>query len=169
MSQPVDHAEIKTGQLITMAIALAAMVLTEPRLMLLLAALFLITALYRPLSPFVCSYRYLVRPLRLMRSDYRLDNIQPHTFGQLIGAITALAAAGLLYGGYPLAGRALIGGLIFLTLISYLGWCIGCYFYYQLNRLGLGGFFRHKPTDSRRPLGARPQTPVKTTQSDAEH
>ena len=160
MSQAVDHAEIKTGQLITMAIAVAAFVFSEPRLIIALAAIFLVTALYRPLSPFVWSYRYLVKPIGLMRSDYRLDNIQPHAFGQFIGAVTALAAAALLYSGFAIAGWTIVWILVALTFVSYRGWCIGCYLYFQLNRLGLGGFFRHKPTDSSRPLGSRPETRV---------
>ena len=160
MSQAVDHAEIKTGQLVTMAVAIAALVLAEPRLIVALAMMFLVTALYRPLSPFVWFYRYLVKPLRLMRSDYRLDNIQPHAFGQFIGAITALAAAALLYSGFGIAGWVIVGILVALTFVSYRGWCIGCYLYFQLNRLGLGGFFRHKPTDRSRPLGSRPDTRI---------
>lgn len=156
MAQPVDHAEIKTGQLITIAVAVAAYVLKEPKVIAGLGGLFLITALYRPLSPFVLVYRYLVRPLNLLRSDYRLDNIQPHSFGQFIGAVTAAIAAALLYGGYAVAGWSIVWILVGLTFVSYRGWCIGCYFYYQLNRLGLGGFFRHKPTDEKRMLGSRP-------------
>jgi len=157
MTTKVDHAEIKTGQLMTMTIAIAAFVAREPAWLVVLGAVFLATALYRPLSPFVIAYRWIVRPLGLMRSDYRLDNIQPHAFGQLIGAVTAALCVALLYSGHPLAGWAIVGVLVVLTLISYLGWCIGCFFYYQLNRLGLRGFFRHAPTDRSVVPGQRPR------------
>jgi len=157
MGVQVDHAEIKTGQLLTMATAAAAFFLREPLLLTALGLVFLVTFLVRPASPFVLFYRWVVRPLKIMRSDYRLDNIQAHAFGQLIGALTAAVAVGLLYLGYPLAAWTVVWILIGLTLISYLGWCIGCFLYYQLSRLGLGGFFRHKPTDSRVVPGARPR------------
>lgn len=157
MGMPLDHAEIKTGQILTIATAGAAMLWGEPLVLVALTLIFLVTALYRPASPFVLVYRHFVRPLNLMRSDYRLDNIQPHAFGQLIGAATGAAATLLIDSNYPAAGWGIVGVLIVLTLVSYLGWCIGCFLYYQLNRLGLRGFFRHAPTDAGVTPGARPR------------
>lgn len=88
---------------------------------------------------------------------YRLDNIQPHAFGQIIGAVTVTLAVALLYMGYGTAGWTIVGILIGLTLVSYLGWCIGCFLYYQVYRLGLDGFFSHSPTDSAARSGRRPK------------
>jgi len=157
MTSQVDHAEIKLGQMLTMLLAVLAFVFKQPDYLIALGAVFLVTALYRPLSPFVLLYRVIVQPLGILRSDYRLDHIQPHAFGQLIGALTVLIALTLLHRGYGTAAWILVGILFGLTLISYLGWCIGCFFYYQLNRLGLKGFFRHVPTDPSVPLGQRPR------------
>jgi len=156
MAVSVDHAEIKLGQLITMGMAVAAYVLADPRWLFALGMIFLITGFARPLSPFVVLYRRVVQPLRLMRSDYRLDNIEPHAFGQLVGAVTVALAVGLLYSGYELAGWVVVGVLVGLTLVSCLGWCIGCFLYYQMNRLGLRGFFRHTPADTSVIPGQRP-------------
>lgn len=157
MSRQVDHAEIKTGQLLTITIAVAAFVAREPRLLIALGVFFLATALYRPISPFVLVYRLFVKPLGLMKSDYRLDNIEAHTFGQIIGAVVAAICVALLYAGYAAAGWTLVWVLVGLTLVSYLGWCIGCFIYYQLNRLGLRGFFRFAPTDKSVIPGQRPR------------
>ncbi len=157
MTSQVDHAEIKLGQILTMLLTVLAFVTKRPAYLIALGAVFLVTGFYRPLSPFVLIYRLIVRPLGIMRSDYRLDNIQPHAFGQLIGALTVLIAVALLYMDYGTAAWIIVGILFGLTLISYLGWCIGCFFYYQLNRFGLKGFFRHAPTDKSVPLGQRPR------------
>lgn len=157
MSMQVDHAEIKTGQLMTMLIAIVAFVAKEPAWLIALGLFFLVTALYRPASPFVLGYRMFVKPLGLMKSDYRLDNIQPHSFGQMIGALTVAVCLTLLYLGYATAGWIILWILIGLTLVSWLGWCIGCFLYYQLNRLGLRGFFRHAPTDRSVMAGRRPR------------
>lgn len=156
MAMQVDHAEIKLGQIFTMMMAVTAFALAEPKWLIALGGIFLVTGLFRPLSPFVLAYRHVVKPLGIMHSDYRLDNIQPHTFGQLIGAVTVLMAVALLYTGYSAAGWTVVWVLSGLTLASYLGWCIGCFMYYQLNRLGLKGFFRHAPTDRSVKLGQRP-------------
>jgi len=152
----VDHAEIKTGQILTIAMAGAALFLQDPRLLMVLGVIFLFSGTVRQLSPFSWLYRGVVLPLGLLRSDYRLDNIQPHKFGQLVGAFTVLLALGLFYLGYPFATWAVVAALILLTLVSFLGWCIGCFLYYQLNRLGIRGFFRHKPVDSKIFPGRRP-------------
>jgi hypothetical protein len=67
-----------------------------------------------------------------------------------------MLALALLYMGYRQAGWAIVWVLFGLTLVSYLGWCVGCFLYYQLYRLGLHGFFSHAPTDSTVRLGQRP-------------
>lgn len=157
MAIQVDHAEIKLGQIFTVLVSAAALIFREPAWLLLLGGIFLITALYRPLSPFVLIYRHFIRPLRIMHSDYRLDNIQAHAFGQVVGAITVVIAIALLQLGYSTAGWVIVGILAGLTSVSYLGWCIGCFFYYQLNRLGLQGFFANAPTDKSVRLGQRPR------------
>ena len=157
MTTQVDHAEIKLGQILTMLLAVLAFVTKQPAYLIALGAVFLVTGFYRPLSPFVLIYRLIVRPLGIMRSDYRLDNIQPHAFGQIIGALTVLIAVALLYRGYGTAAWIVVCILFGLTLISYLGWCIGCFFYYQLNRFGLKCLLRHAQTDKSVPLGQRPR------------
>jgi hypothetical protein len=86
-----------------------------------------------------------------------LDNIQPHAFGQIIGTITVVLAIVLLHLGYDIAGWTVVWILFGLTLISYLGWCIGCFLYYQLYRLGLQGFFSHAPMDNATQSRQRPK------------
>jgi hypothetical protein len=157
MATQVDHAEIKLGQILTMLIATAGLVLRDPLWLVALGGIFLLTVLYRPVSPFVATYRLLVRPLGIMRSDYRLDNIEAHAFGQAVGAVTVALALALLYSGYAVVGWMIVAILIGLTLVSYLGWCIGCFLYYQLNRLGLRGFFARAPTDKSIFPGRRPR------------
>jgi len=157
MGAYVDHAEIKLGQLLTIGLSGVALAIQHIGPLILLGALFLLSGTVRSLSPFTLLYRWVVSPLHLMQSDYRLDNIQPHKFGQLIGALTVVFALILIEYGYPTAGWLVVGVLILLTAISYAGWCVGCFIYYQLNRLGLGGFFRHAPKDNSVFPGMRPK------------
>lgn len=157
MASQVDHAEIKMGQLLTMAIATTALALQDFRPLLALGIIFFLSGMIRTISPFNLLYRYLISPLGIMSSDYRLDNIQAHKFGQLIGVLTIAIALGLILAGYPIAGWATVTILIILTAVSYAGWCIGCFMYYQLNRIGLGGFFKHAPTDKSVVAGQRPE------------
>ena len=156
MSLPLDHAAIKTGQILSIITLAISYVLDRWELVAMLAAIFLITALAWEYGPFALLYRLVLKPAGLVRPDIRADNLQPHRFGQAVGAVTATIAAALLCFGQNTAGWLLVAILSILTAISYLGWCIGCFIYYQLNRFGLGGFFAHSPTDASVPLGARP-------------
>ena len=157
MNNQVDHAEIKMGQVLTIIISGIALALQNITPLIILAGIFLLSGTVRSMSPFSLLYRWIIKPLKIIKSDYRLDNIQPHKFGQLIGAITVVLALALIQFGYTTAGWIIVGVLIALTAISYAGWCVGCYMYYQLNRLGLGGFFKHSPTDKTVIIGARPR------------
>ena len=156
MSNYVDHAEIKLGQLIAIAISVYALLWQDVQALYVLMLLFLLGGTIRQISPVSLVYRGVVSPLNIMRSDYRLDNIQPHKFGQLVGVLTVALALALIELEYSQVGWLIVGVLILLTLVSYIGWCIGCFMYYQLNRLGLRGFFRHTPTDKTVPVGSRP-------------
>lgn len=156
-NQTVDHSAIKTGQLLSIVTLLASFILGRWEGVAILAVIFLITALINPLGPFVLVYRLLLKPLGIVKPDMRIDNLQPHLFGQAVGAASAAIAAFALYAGYIYTGWILVWILIALTAISYKGWCIGCFLYYQLNRMGLRGFFGRKPTDKTVALGARPK------------
>ena len=160
----IDHAEIKMGQLLTMAISAAALVMQQTWPLMLLGGVFLLSGTLRSVSPFTLLYRWLVSPLQLMKSDYRLDNIQPHKFGQLIGALTVAIALGLIAFGQPMVGWGVVTVLIGLTFTSFAGWCVGCFLYFQLNRLGLRGFFQHSPTDKGVFPGVRPRRDVEEEQ-----
>lgn len=153
----VDHAAIKTGQLLSIATLLVALVTGRWELVAALAVIFLVTALVNPIGPFVLVYRLLLKPFGMVKPDMRIDNLQPHLFGQAVGAACAAIAAFALHAGHVYAGWGLVWILIVLTAISFKGWCIGCFLYYQLNRLGLRGFFANKPTDKGVMLGSRPR------------
>lgn len=153
----VDHSAIKTGQLLSIAMLITALVLDRWEIVGILAVIFLITALINPLGPFVLVYRLLLKPIGAVKPDMRIDNLQPHLFGQAVGAVSAAIAAFALYAGYTYAGWILVCVLIVLTAISFKGWCIGCFLYYQMNRMGLRGFFAHTPTDKNVSLGTRPR------------
>lgn len=156
----VDHAAIKTGQVFAIATLMGAFVLGLWEPVAALAGIFLITAIAPQWGPFTLIYRWVLEPLNIVHPDYRTDNPQPHQFGQAVGALSAALTAALLYYGHDTAGWVLLWVLVGLTLISYMGWCIGCFIYYQLNRLGIKGFFRYKPTDATKVLGARPGKPA---------
>lgn len=152
----VDHAAIRSAQWMTIVTLVVSALSGRWEPVAALAGVFLITAVHFPAGPFVLIYRWLLRPLGLVQPDLRVDHLQPHRFGQAVGAVSAAAAALLLHHGHAAAGWSLVAVLVALTAVSYAGWCIGCFIYFQLYRLGLRGFFAKAPTDPRRLAGSRP-------------
>lgn len=155
-TQQVDHGAIKTGQLLSIATLAGAFVFSRWEPVAALAFIFLITSLFFKWGPFAIVYRFLLKPSGLVKPDLRTDNTQSHRFGQAVGAVSAGFAAVALYLGYATLGWVLVWVLIALTAISFMGWCIGCFLYYQINRAGLGGFFGHAPKNKKTLGGARP-------------
>lgn len=156
----VDHSAIKTGQSLAIATLTGAFVLNRWEPVAFLAGVFLFTSVFFEWGPFALVYRLLLKPFGLVKPDLRTDNPQPHRFGQAVGAVSAALAAAALYFNYTTLGWVLVWVLIVLTGVSFMGWCIGCFIYYQFNRIGFGGFFGHKPTDNRVILGARPRRSI---------
>jgi hypothetical protein len=159
-TREVDHSAIKTGQLLSIATLIGAFVMGRWEPVAVLAIIFLITSVFFEWGPFAIVYRLLLKPTGLVKADLRKDNAQPHRFGQAIGAVSAALAAAALYFNYVTLGWVLVWVLIALTAVSFRGWCIGCFLYYQMNRFGLRGFFAQTPTDPRVVQGARPRKTI---------
>lgn len=153
----VDHAAIRTGQIMVILSLIAAFILNSWQIVGALAVVFLLTAISQKIGPFVLFYRFILAPLGLVKPDLRVDNMEPHRFGQAVGVVTAALAAYLLYMGQEAIGWAIVWLLIALTAISFLGWCVGCFIYYMINKMGAGGFFRHAPQDKSVFVGVRSQ------------
>lgn len=115
----VDHNALRSAQVMTIATLIASIVVRRWEPVAGLALVFLITGLSFQAGPFILVYRWLLRPLGLVRPDLRTDHLQPHRFGQAVGAVSAGAAAALLYLGYATAGWILVLILILLTAVSF--------------------------------------------------
>lgn len=153
----VDHAAIRVNQAVGMLVHTSAFLLDRWELVAAMVAVYVLTAISLSRGPLSLLYRAILRPRGLVSTDLRVDNPEPHRFGQAVGAISAALAVYLLTSGATFAGWVVVGLLTGLTAVSFAGWCIGCFVYYLLNRLGLKGFFRHAPTDEQVPMGARPR------------
>lgn len=89
-------------------------------------------------------YRYVIKPLGIMKPDVVHENSAPHQFAQLLGGLVLAAGSVLLYSGSPAAGWALAWIVILLALTNLLfGFCAGCFVYFQLAKRNIPGF--HHP------------------------
>jgi MoaD family protein len=142
--KPVDHAALRANQAAIIGLLLAAFIGDAAWLAGAVGAVMLLgMAFGRP--GFLFVYRAL-RSARLLRPDVIPDNPEPHRFAQGLGGAVLLAGlAGGLSGSPALAWIAswLVIALAALNLFA--GFCVGCAFYYWLNRLGVPGFRKAPP------------------------
>ena len=73
------------------------------------------------------------------------DNPEPHRFAQGLGGTFVTLGWLALLAGQSVVGWALAWLVVGLAAANlFLGFCAGCFVYYQLNRRGVPGF-RHSP------------------------
>ena len=156
-TEKVDHSAIRVNQVMGMAGMTLAFVLDRWEIVAAFCVAYLLTAISLEIGPFNIFYKYILKPIGIVKPDIRDDYKEPHRFGQAVGFVFGGIAAWLIYSGQHFIGWSLIWILIALTAVSYAGWCIGCFVYYMLNKSGLGGFFKHAPADNGVVIGARPR------------
>lgn len=137
----IDQTGLKAGQAVTILLLLAAFVLNSPLLVAVVAVCQLLGALDLALAPYRLLYKGVLLPLGVLKPRIETDNPEPHRFAMLIGAIFNGAAALLLGLGLPVVAWTLVWVVIALANLNFwLNFCLGCWMYYQLERLGVPGF-----------------------------
>jgi len=138
----VDQAALRTGQMTTITLLLAAFVIGDSAwwLVALVALAQFLGAIKAPLAPYKLLYRSL-RDTGLLKPNLQPDNPEPHRFALAVGTVFNITGALLIASGSSLAGWSLVWVVIALANLNYwLRFCLGCWMYYQLNRLGVPGF-----------------------------
>lgn len=150
----VDQSAIRTNQAFIIGLLLVAFVADWWPLVAFVSVVMIIGTVWPGAALFKRIYRHVLMPLKLVKPDVIPDNPEPHRFAQGAGGIFALGAASGLALGLPVLGWALTWIVIALAALNlFLGFCAGCFIYYQLNRLGVPGFAVSpitSPTDEQR-------------------
>ncbi len=135
----VDTHLAKFSQAGTVLLSALAFLLNQPVIVVIAAVILLLSAVAPSISPFRFVYRYVVLPLHLMKPRIVEDDPAPHRFAQGVGAAFLIASSLILY----LTSATALGwalDLIVFVLAGInltVGFCAGCFVYYQLGRLGV--------------------------------
>jgi Domain of unknown function (DUF4395) len=140
-SQPlrVDTNLIRFSQLWVVALTALGFALSWRPLVVIAALALALSAASPSASPFRLLYRSVVVPLGLIRPRIVEDDPAPHRFAQGVGAAMLAASSLVLY----LTPAAALGWALDLLVFALagvnltVGFCAGCFVYYQLGRLGL--------------------------------
>jgi Domain of unknown function (DUF4395) len=145
----VDRSALRTNQAFIIGLLILAFVLNSPLLVAFAAAVMLVGTGLPGLALFQDIYRNLLRPSGLVRPDVIEDNPEPHRFAQGFGGTVLLLSILSFLTGLAVLGWALTWLVVALAALNlFLGFCAGCFVYYQLNRLGVPGF-RYGPVRQR--------------------
>lgn len=139
----VDQSSLKVNQTFIISLLLLAFVLDSVWLVVFVAAVMLVGTAVPALSLFKRVYQHVLRPAGVVKPNVIVDNPEPHRFAQGFGGIVLLGAIAALLAGAVAVGWALVGLVVLLAALNlFLGFCAGCFVYYQLHKLGVPGFSR---------------------------
>jgi hypothetical protein len=137
----VDRSALRTNQAFIIGLLILAFILNSTLLVAFVAAVMLLGTAVTRLALFQGIYRRLLRPAGLVKADVIVDNPEPHRFAQGFGGVVLVLSVVSLVGGLSVLGWALAWLVVALAALNlFLGFCAGCFVYYQLNRLGVPGF-----------------------------
>jgi Domain of unknown function (DUF4395) len=137
----VDHSALRTNQAFIIGCLLAAFITASWPLVAFVSAVMIIGTLWPGAGLFKLIYGRILRPLGLIKPDVIQDNPEPHLFAQGLGGAFTLGGTLALLAGATVVGWVLTWIVIVLAALNlFLGFCAGCFVYYQLNRLGVPGF-----------------------------
>lgn len=134
----VDQAALKTNQAFIIGFLLLAFVLNSRGLVAFVAVVMLLGTAFPRLALFQLAYRRALRPMGLIAPHFLPDDPAPHRFAQGFGGTVVLLAFAASALGLSLVAWLLVWLVIALAALNLtLGFCAGCFLYYQFRRLGL--------------------------------
>ena len=135
----IDVRLLKFSQACTMLLTAIAFVAQLPWLVIVAAAALALSAAFPALGPFRLLYRGVITPLRILTPRIVEDDPAPHRFAQAVGALFLTASSIALVGAQAQALGWVLDLIVFAlaTLNFTVGFCAGCFVYYQLGRLGI--------------------------------
>lgn len=151
----VDQSELRLAHLFVIAMVLTGFIADRWEFVAGQAVIFLLSVIALPLNPVIALYRAVLRPTGIIKPDWRIDNMEAHRFAMIMGIFVAGAAAYCIYAGYTAIGWGIVWMIVALSAFAIIGWCMGCFSYYMMNKMGMKGFFRYSPINNIFP-GLRP-------------
>jgi hypothetical protein len=135
----VDTNQGKFTQGSTVLLTALAFLFNLPILILLTLVVMAWAVLFPAANPYRWLYQYIVIPLGLLKPRIVEDDPIPHRFAQGVGVVFLLAASIVLFFTHALVLGWTLDIIVFVLagINLTIGFCAGCFVYYQLGRTGL--------------------------------
>ncbi len=139
----VDRSALRANQAFIIALLIVAFLLDDWLVVALVGSIMLLGTAIPRLSLFKEVYSRWLKPSGMVMPDVIPDNPEPHRFAQGFGGIVLAMAVLSLLLEQTVFGWTLVWLTVVLAGLNlFLGFCAGCFLYYQLNRLNVPGFER---------------------------
>lgn len=107
-------------------------------LVLAVAAVMLAGTFIPPAALFKVAYKHVVLRVGLLHPDLVADDPAPHQFAQGLGGLVLAFALVAFFAGAAVVGWAFVAAVVALAAVNLVfGFCLGCFVYHQLGRLGI--------------------------------
>jgi hypothetical protein len=141
----VDQSALKVNQVFIISLLVLAFVINSWGLVAFVGLVMLVGTAFPQLALFKQIYSRILRPSGLVKAEIVPDNPEPHRFAQGLGGVFVALSVVALLAQLTAVGWALAWLVVTLAALNlFLGFCAGCFVYYQLNRLRVPGF-DHRP------------------------
>jgi len=134
----VDQSALRFNQASIIFLLVLAFLFNAVGLVTFVAMVMLVGTLWPEAGLFKQIYARWLKPAGVLKPDIQDDDPRPHLFAQGLGSIFLVLSAGALWLGASILGWALSAMVILLASLNlFLGFCLGCFIYYQLGRIGV--------------------------------
>ena len=136
--RPLDRSELRFNQMAIITLLVVGFLLDSVWLVALVGLVMGVGTLWPRLGLFKRFYHAVVKPAGWLKPDIVPDTADAHLFAQGVGALFLIAATLSLLTGQTLLGWTLTWIVVVLAAVNlFLGFCVGCFLYYQLSRVGV--------------------------------
>lgn len=138
MINKIDQTALKFNQASIIVLLVLAFLLDAAWLVASVAVVMLMGTFWPQAGLFKLFYARVLRPAGLLKPKVIEDDPAPHLFAQGLGGVFLGLSVLALWLGLALVGWLLVGLVVVLAAINlFLGFCLGCFIYFQLARRGV--------------------------------
>ena len=134
----LDYNELKFNQFSIITLSLIGYMLDSVVFPAIVACILLAGSLKTQFAIFKVFYRYIIKPLGILKPNLIEDISAPHQFAQILGGVFLGIGSILLILKSSILGWMFIWIVIILAAVNlFFGFCTGCFVYYQLAKRGI--------------------------------
>jgi len=134
----LDRSALKFNQASIVVLTAVAFLFNIPWLIIFTSAVMLIGTIFPYAGLFKLVYKYIVKPIGIVKPNIVEEDNSPHQFAQGLGGIFLSVSFVALIAKFIILGWILAFIVLALAFINLtVNFCAGCYIYFQLHKFGV--------------------------------